>query len=199
MMPVSEGGHSLVRMVLVSTGGHGQRRGVTFGGLSHGGGGGGEGYRDLDAVAKEVEEQTAEEVAQLGRLRELQAIHREGAVRGSASKPVCAALGRLRQASLEGVPLGRGGLKRAVVSNHMCSEREVRPVTSCAKLRYTPGAGYNETCPISLCDFEEGELVVRLPGGHLIADECYDDLLRAARKERKVALDPFTRRAFRFL
>ena len=61
----------------VSTGGHGQRRGVTFGQVSHGGGGGGGGYRDLDAVAKEVEEQTAEEVAQLGRLRELQAIHRD--------------------------------------------------------------------------------------------------------------------------
>ena len=139
------------------------------------------------------------EVAQLGRLRELQAIHREGALRGRVSQAVGAALGRLRQPRLEGVPLGRGGLKRALVSNHMCSEREMRPVTSCAKLRYTPGAGYNDTCPISLCDFEEGELVVRLLGGHLIADECYGELLRDARKERRVALDPFTRRAFGLL
>ena len=105
-----------------------------------------------------------------------------------------ATLVRLRQSSFDGVPLGHQQLKRAAVSNHMCSEREVRPVTTCAKLPYTQGAGYNDACPISLCDFEQGEVAVRLPGGHLIADECYDDLLRAARKEKKVALDPFTRR-----
>ena len=181
----------------LSTGGIGPNRGVTFGQASYGGGGGGGyggGYRDLDEVAREVEEQTAEEVRQLGRLAELRAMHSEGAVGEEASEVAMATLVRLRQSSFDGVPLGHQQLKRAAVSNHMCSEREVRPVTTCAKLPYTQGAGYNDACPISLCDFERGEVVVRLPGGHLIADACYDDLLRAARKEKKVALDPFTRR-----
>ena len=181
----------------LSTGGLGPSRGVTFGqggGYGGGGGGYGGGYRDLDEVAREVEEQTAEEVRQLGRLAELRAMHSEGAVAEEASEAAMATLVRLRQSSFDGVPLGHQRLKRAAVSNHMCSLREVRPVTTCAKLPYTLGAGYNDACPISLCDFEEGEVVVRLPGGHLIADECYDDLLKAARKEKRVALDPFTRR-----
>jgi hypothetical protein len=183
----------------VSSAGFGPSRAVTFGQRSYGGGGGGGGgYRDLDAVAREVEEQTSEEVRQLGRLAELKAMHREGTVRRLATEAATAALVRLWRTSVEGVPLGRHQLKRAAVSNHMCSVREVRAVTTCAKLPYTKGAGYNDTCPISLCDFEEEEVVVRLPGGHLIASEAYDDLLRAARNERRIALDPFTRRAYAY-
>jgi len=63
-----------------------------------------------------------------------------------------------------------------------------------ANAAYTAGAGYNDSCPISLCDFEEGEAVVRMPNGHLIASECYEQLLEVARRERKPPCDPFTRR-----
>ena len=43
----------------------------------------------------------------------------------------------------------------------------MRPVEPCAKLTYSPGAGFNDTCPISMCEFEENEAVVKLPGGDL--------------------------------
>ena len=38
-----------------------------------------------------------------------------------------------------------------------------------------------------------GEVVRKLPGGHLIAPECLDQLLDAARKEGKPPVCPFTR------
>jgi hypothetical protein len=46
---------------------------------------------------------------------------------------------------------------------------------------------------LGLRSFEEGETVVRMPGGHLISAECYEQMLGIARKERKPPVDPFTR------
>jgi len=168
--------------------------GLRRGGGGGGGGGGGDGLHDIDSVAREVDAQARRELAELSRLSELLAAHRSsGGVSDALPAEAAAGCWLLQQSAQHGVQLGAERLGRAGVTNHLCASREVRPVLSSAALTFSAGAGYNDACPISLCDFEEGEQVYKLPGGHLIAAESYQELLRAARREKRPPRDPFTR------
>lgn len=85
-------------------------------------------------------------------------------------------------------------MRHSVVSNLSCSSRELREVNSCVQVLYTSTAGYNDCCPITLCEFNDGESVVRLPNGHLISSAAYEEMMKLARNERRVPVDPFTRK-----
>ena len=80
------------------------------------------------------------------------------------------------------------------VSNHSCGLRHMRAVEACPEVVYRAAeSSFNSSCPIMLTDFEEGELVRRLPGGHLIAADSFERLVHSAREEGKAPLCPLTR------
>ena len=90
--------------------------------------------------------------------------------------------------------LPEGVTGKKLISDHSCALREARAVESCKRVSYSEAAGFNSSCPIYLVDFDEGEEVMRLPDGHLISVEGFDQMLDIARRERKTPTDPFTRR-----
>ena len=205
-----------------------QASGFRGGGAAAGAAGGASGtdHQELDALAREVEEQTTNEIAELTRLSELRDLHREGSVCKDLPSHAVARLLQLQTSVFHGVllegcaapelatlhasstatahcpletdfrlrlPGASLETHKASISNHSCSSRELRAVLACTPLRYVPGCGFNDACPITLLDFEAGEGVTKLPGGHLISDDAYQELLRNARSERKLPVDPFTR------
>lgn len=129
------------------------------GGGSSGYGGGSGGTYDLDSVAKEVEEQTSDEIEHLEQLRLLRQMHKDGSVCEELSDREQALLKTMRESVFHGVLLGQDASQRSSVTDLSCQSRQVRPVNSCSSLKYTKGSGFNEACPITLCDFEEGETV----------------------------------------
>ena len=133
--------------------------GGSYGGSYGGGGGGSGGTYDLDSVAKEVEEQTSEEIEHLEQLRLLRQMHKDGSVCEELSDREQALLETMRESVFHGVLLGQDASQRSSVTDLSCQSRQVRPVNSCSSLKYFKGSGFNEACPITLCDFEEGETV----------------------------------------
>ena len=65
------------------------------------------------------------------------------------------------------------------------------PVESCPEVVYSSVASSSTTrVPHLAGDFDEGETVRRLPGGHLIAAECFEQLLDAAHARGQAAHVP---------
>ena len=147
--------------------------GGSYGG-SYGGGGSGGTY-DLDSVAKEVEEQTSEEIEHLEQLQLLRQMHKDGSVCEELSDREQALLETMRESVFHGVLLGQDASQRSSVTDLSCQSRQVRPVNSCSSLKYFKGSGFNEACPITLCDFEEGE-TVRDSLWHRISSSWHDGL-----------------------
>jgi hypothetical protein len=149
--------------------------GGSYGGSYGGGGGGSGGTYDLDSVAKEVEEQTSEEIEHLEQLRLLRQMHKDGSVCEELSDREQALLETMRESVFHGVLLGQDASQRSSVTDLSCQSRQVRPVNSCSSLKYFKGSGFNEACPITLCDFEEGE-TVRDSLWHRISSSWHDGL-----------------------
>ena len=159
-----------------------------FGGWN-GGGGGGWGqssYARMEELAVETERQCVEELRELADWRSLE-----------HCQPPCSQLPPSPETFCLPSAANDGSWTSLVVSDHSCEHRGLRPVQSCPEVVFSSMvAAYNTSCPISLIDFDEGEIVRRLPGGHLIATECFEQLLDAARKDGKPPTCPFTRAEF---
>ena len=158
---------------------------VTFGGAWSGGGWGGGGggwggYQRMEEMAQETETQSANELEECSDWKML-----------STWQPPA----RPWPAAVVSWSFRPVAMRLPIVSDHSCEERALHAVEACKRVPWVPGLGYNASCPVSLCDFEEGDTVVRLPGGHLLDDGSYAQLLAIARKERKPPIDPFTRAA----
>ena len=182
-------------------------------------------YARMEELAVETERQCAEELIELADWRSLELmkppsatwsdapttyIFPTGRGNGRCSSVGSDASGRAGSAAGSGAgsgpgigPGGGAGAETGVpvggmtTSDHSCASRTMRPVESCPELTFSSScAAYNTSCPISLTDFEEGEKVRRLPGGHLIAVEAFEQLLDAARREEKPPTCPFTRQEF---
>ena len=158
-----------------------------FGGFGGGGGWGQNSYARMEELAVETERQCAEELHDLSEWRSLEHLTPPTA-RWPESETAYALPEAERTRELPCT---------LEVSDHSCESRSMRPVDSCPEVVYASGVGaFNTSCPISLADFDEGEKVRRLPGGHLIAAECFEQLLDAARREGKPPTCPFTRAEF---
>lgn len=83
------------------------------------------------------------------------------------------------------------------VSDFKCEARSLRSVETVEELVYVNDpqtSAPNDCCPISLTSFEAGQLVRRLPAGHLLSADSFLELLKSSRNDGKPPRCPFTRR-----
>lgn len=135
-------------------------------GVSLGGGYGG-GY-DLEALTRATEAQVEAEMHKLGALAELKTVPAPSGFLDRPLPPAAqAALAALCATVVEGVAVPEGGGARLPpAGDHACARRSMVPRQPCPLLHFSAASTpFNSSCPITLCDFDEGEPVRRLPGG----------------------------------
>ena len=176
-------------------------RAVSFGGFYGGEGGfGGGGFYgggcDLEHLTKVTEEQVEREMQRLEALSDLRvSVCDDGFLSRTLSGAARDALTSLHQQTFDSIllPLSEGA-SAPPASNHSCAEREMRPREPCPLISFRgERAPLNTACPVTLCDFEEGEMVRRLPRGHMLSEQAFEQLVAAARRDHKLAVCPFTR------
>jgi hypothetical protein len=151
-----------------------------------GGGSGTWGYEKFEEAAAVAEAAASKELEDLSSWRKLLTDAAQAArcfvpVAHAASPADAAAKGRVSTAP--------------AVSDFKCEARSLRSVETVEELIYGPQTSApNDCCPISLASLEAGQLVRRLPAGHLLSADSFDELLKSSRNDGKPPRCPFTRR-----